>query len=79
MARAIVEYTNSNIGIGVTGKLNKPDPNNPYGDDNTVYVCVLDNGIYYPKTIKLMHDNRIDNKNQIMEEIEVLLRSILTK
>ena len=30
MARAITEYTNSNYGIGITGKLNKPDPNNPY-------------------------------------------------
>ena len=34
MAKTIVEYTNSNIGIGVTGKLNKPDPNNPYGKDH---------------------------------------------
>ncbi len=79
MARAIVDYTNSNYGIGVTGKLNKPDPNNPYGDDNTVYVCILDkdNNSYYPKTIKLTHEERIDNKKQIIEEIEELLLNIL--
>ena len=79
MARAIVEYTNSNYGIGVTGKLNTQDPNNPYGDNSTVYFCIYDkdNNKYYPKTITLLDEDRIGNKNQIISEIKDLLISIL--
>ena len=81
MARAIVELTNSNYGVGVTGKLNKPDPANPYGEDNTVYICILDriNNTYYPKTIVLEHEDRISNKEQIIKEVSELLLSILNK
>ena len=79
MARAIVEYTNSNYGIGVTGKLNVEDPNNPYGDNSTVYTCVYDkdNNMYYPKTIVLKSNDRITNKECIINEIKELLLSIL--
>ena len=81
MARAIVKLTNSNYGVGVTGKLNKPDPANPYGEDNTVYICILDriNNTYYPKTIVLEHEDRISNKEQIIKEVSELLLSILNK
>ncbi len=77
MSRAITTYTNSNYGIGVTGKMNKPDPNNPYGDDSTVYISIYDkdNDIYYPKTIVLKHESRIDNKNQVLEEIINILKN----
>ncbi|MBP5684052.1 MAG: nicotinamide-nucleotide amidohydrolase family protein [Bacilli bacterium] len=78
MAKVISNYTNTHYGIGVTGKLNKPDPKNPYGDDNTVYISIYDkdNDKYYPKTIILKHENRIDNKNQIINEIkEILLKN----
>lgn len=78
MARAIVEYTNSNYGIGVTGKLNKPDPNNPYGEDNLVFICIYDkdNNNYFPKTIVLKNEDRISNKEQIINEIKDLLLKV---
>ena len=37
MASSISLYTNSNYGVGITGKLNKVDTNNPYGEDNIVF------------------------------------------
>ena len=81
MARAIVELTSSNYGVGITGKLNKPDPANPYGDDNAAYICIFDriNNTYYPKTIVLEHEDRISNKEQIIKEVSELLLSILNK
>lgn len=81
MARAIVELTNSNYGVGITGKLNKPDPANPYGDDNAAYICIFDrdNDLYYPKKIILENEDRISNKEQIINEIGNLLLSILEK
>ncbi len=70
MAKAIVNYTNSNYGVGVTGKLKKSDENNPFGLDDLVYLSIYDsdNNKYYNKEIKLNYDNRIDNKNQIINE-----------
>ena len=81
MARAIVELTNSNYGVGITGKLNKPDPANPYGDDNVAYICIFDrdNDLYYPKKIILEHEDRVSNKDQIINEIGNLLLSIIDK
>ena len=66
MARAIVKLTNSA---------------NPYGEDNTVYICILDriNNTYYPKTIVLEHEDRISNKEQIIKEVSELLLSIINK
>ena len=79
MARAIVDFTDSNYGVGVTGKLNKADPNNPYGEDNVVYVCILDkdNNSNHSKRIELKDEDRIKNKEQIIDEIKELLLSII--
>ena len=40
MSKNISLFTNSNYGIGVTGKLNRVDINNPYGEDNIVYISI---------------------------------------
>lgn len=77
MAKAIVDYTNSDYGVGVTGKLKKIDENNPFGEDDLVYLAIYDknNDKYYNKKIKLNFNNRIDNKNQIINEfIELILK-----
>lgn len=68
MAKTISFYTNSNYGVGVTGKLKKQDENNPYGDNDLVYLSIYDanNNKYYDEEIKLLFDTRSDNKNQIV-------------
>ena len=43
MSRAITDYTGSNYGIGITGQINKQDPNNPYGLVGEVFICIYDN------------------------------------
>jgi len=40
MSKTISAFTNSDYGIGITGKLNKMDNNNPYGLDNLVYISI---------------------------------------
>ena len=54
MSEAIVNFTGPNYGVGITGKINSPDPNNLYGDDSTIYLSIYDkdNNIYYNKVIK---------------------------
>ena len=38
MAMKIVNYTNSNYGVGITGKLKKIDENNLFGEDDFIYL-----------------------------------------
>ena len=76
MAKKISLYTSSSYGVGVTGKLKKPDENNMFGSDDLVYLSIYDSNSnkYYNKEIKLKFDTRIDNKNQIiMEFIDLFL------
>ena len=78
MAKTISNYTNSNYGVGVTGKLKKIDENNPFGEDDLVFLSIYDkdNGKFYNKKIKLNFDTRVDNKNQIIQEfIELFLKN----
>ena len=81
MAKVISEYTNSNYGIGVTGKLKKIDENNPFGEDDLVYLSIYDrdNNKYYNEVIKLKFDNRIDNKNQIINIFVDKITKLLAK
>lgn len=68
MAKVIANYTNSNYGVGVTGKLKKVDENNPYGKNDVVYLSIYDHNHdkYYNEEIKLLFDTRDDNKKQII-------------
>jgi PncC family amidohydrolase len=70
MAKVISEFTNSNYGVGVTGKLKKSDENNLSGEDDVVFLSIYnkDKDEYLDLRIKLKYDTRIDNKNQIIEE-----------
>ena len=49
------------------------------GDDNVVYIAVYDreNDTFYNKTVTVQYDNRIDKKNQVINETEELLYEIL--
>ena len=76
MAKTIAKYTNSDYGVGVTGKLNKPDENNMYGEDDVVYLSIYDanSNKFYNKKINVKYLERIDNKNEIIIEfIELFL------
>ena len=80
MANKISLFTNSNYGIGVTGKINKPDLNNYTESDDTIYVSIYDkdNDIYYDNVLKTIAKSRIKNKKYIIKEIEKMLLSIIS-
>jgi len=79
MAKKISYFANSNYGIGITGKLNKIDPNNLVGEDNLVYVGIYDKDkdILNNLEIKVIYDNRIDNKKLVCNEIIKKLEEII--
>ena len=79
MSKAISIYTNSNYGVGITGKLNKQDNNNPFGSNNIVFVSIYDKekDHAYTMTIENLLGNRIDMKKQIVDKILILLKNIV--
>ena len=79
MSKVISEYTNSSYGIGITGKLNRIDENNLYGDDNKVYISIYDkeNNKFYNKEIFVKKKSRDKNKAIVINEIINLLKSII--
>ena len=79
MAYNISMYANSNYGIGITGKLNRVDKNNLYGDDNTVFISIYDkdSNKYYNLTIKAIESTRLLNKELIINKIIDKLLTII--
>lgn len=71
MAKCISDFANSDIGIGITGKINRVDENNLYGEDNKIYYSIYDkkSSNYYEYEIIAINDTRHNNKNYIMENI----------
>ena len=79
MSRNISKFTNSNYGVGITGKLNRIDKRNPYGEDNVVYISIYDkdNDKYYNKDIKVDKSTRTQNKKLVIKEIEKILLEVI--
>ncbi len=79
MSKVICKFTNSNYGVGITGKLCKLDKNNLYGEDNKVYISIYDKDLdkFYNYDITVTKDSRIDNKEDIVKFIKDKLLEIL--
>lgn len=79
MSFNISKFSNSNYGVGITGKLNRVDENNLFGDDSTVFISIYDrdNDKYYNEIIKAIKTNRIDNKRLVIDKIEELMLKII--
>lgn len=81
MSKKISEFTNSNYGIGITGKLNRVDTNNPSGDDSTVYFSIYnkDNNTNYNGSLKVTKETRKENKEEVINIIVDKLYEIIKK
>ena len=79
MSKNISNFSNSNYGIGITGKLNRVDINNLYGSDNTVYLSIYDkdNDKYYDYDLVVTESSREENKKIVIDFIKEKLLEIL--
>lgn len=79
MSKNISLFTNSNYGIGITGKLNRIDKYNPYGKDNIVYISIYDsdNDKYYNSIVEATCIGRLENKELIINKIIMMMENIL--
>lgn len=79
MSLNISKFTNSDFGVGITGKLNRADENNNYGEDNVVFISVYDkkDNKYYNKELKVTKNTRKENKQLVIEEVKNILIEII--
>ena len=79
MSNNISLFTNSNYGIGVTGKLLRADQNNNFGKDDTVFISIYnkDKNKYLKSEVKVIYDTREENKQLILNEIVNILKKEL--
>lgn len=79
MSKKISEFTNSNYGIGITGKLNRVDSHNLSGDDSTVYFSIYnkENNTNYNGSLKVTKETRKENKEEVINLIVDKLYEII--
>ena len=79
MSLNISKFTNSDYGIGITGKLNRVDINNPYGSDDTIYRSIYQkkNNTFYNDIVKCTKSSRPDNKKLVIDKVVDMLLKLL--
>ena len=79
MSKNIANFTNSNYGIGITGQINKADPNNITNENDKIYISVYDkdNNKFYNKKVDAINATREENKKMIVDNVIEILKSII--
>lgn len=79
MSRNISKFTNSNFGVGITGKFGNVDKANLYGDDYTVFISIYDkdNNKFYNDKVKAIKQNRKENKMLVIKKVNDMLLKII--
>ncbi len=79
MAKNAANIALSDYGIGITGKINRSDKNNLYGDDNKIYYSIYDktNDRFYDFELTAINDTRYNNKILIKNNIVTSLLNII--
>lgn len=79
MSKKISEFTDSNYGVGITGKLNRVDKNNLGGKDNCVFISIFNKDIdkVYNYVLDVEKTSRKENKKDIIEFITEKLLEIV--
>lgn len=79
MSKNISNFTNSNYGIGITGQINRTDPNNLTNENDKIYISIYskDEDKFYNKIILAKNISRKENKDIIIDNIIEMLINII--
>ena len=79
MSKNISDFAGSDYGVGITGKLNRVDINNPFGEDNVVYISIYEKETdkYYNDKIEATMGSRAENKELVINKVLVMMKEIL--
>ena len=74
MAKAISEFTGSDLGVGITGRLVSN-----LNEEKGVDVCLYDRRVnqYYTTHVQIFKDNRKDNKMEVIQAFVLLFNSTI--
>ena len=80
MSKNIAKFANANIGIGITGKINREDINNKFGDNSKIFISIyeVEKDKYF--NFELMSNpnlDRAENKEIIIKEVISKLTKVL--
>ena len=78
-SKNISDFSNSDYGIGITGKLNRIDENNLYGEDNVVFISIYDKEFnkYYNYDLEVKKSSRKENKELVINLVVEKLLEII--
>ena len=81
MSQNIAIFSHSDLGVGITGKLNCEDPYNQSKENNLVYISIYskEKEQYFHKEIKVTKGTRKENKELIMKEVIKELKGLLNQ
>ena len=81
MARLATINGESDYGVGITGTLNRQDPNNPTDKMNMVYFAIYDQkeDTYIEQTMSVSSLDRVENKKMIMRLLVMRLKDYLNQ
>ena len=81
MARLATVNGESDYGVGITGTLNRQDPNNPTDKMNMVYFAIYDKkeDRYLEQTLSVSSLDRVENKGLVMRMIVMKLKECLNE
>ncbi len=81
MSYAISKFAKSDYGIGITGKLNRIDEANPYGEDNIVFISIYEQEkqIYHTDQIKVLKKTRKENKEEVIKKVLQMMATLKNK
>ena len=81
MAKNIAIFAGADYGIGITGKLNDPDPANDAGSNDEIFICIYDKVLDqdYCYKINALNITRKENKERIIEFIGKNFLEVLSK
>ena len=79
MSKKISDFTNSDYAVGITGKINREDEKNKYGENNVVFISIYDRSknIHYEYKLDVLDISRKENKERIVDFISNELKKII--
>lgn len=79
MSKNISNFANSNYGVGITGQINRTDPNNVVNDNDKIYISIYDRDKdkFYNETLVATIGTREENKQIIVEKVKEILINII--
>lgn len=80
MSKNITKFAGADIGIGITGKINREDVNNKFGNNNKIFISIFDSDKNNFTNFTLYANSALDreeNKNIILIKIIEKLKELL--